>query len=313
MIRVLLLLTLLLTFTGLSGCGKSLVFFPMKPWVQNPLNVGVAYEDIVIIHPRGLRLHGWWLPAKDGTENARGTVYFLHGNAQNISTHIGSVYWLPEQGFNVFLLDYRGYGLSDGKPVLPDVLDDIQLGLNWLDTGRRSKGKPIIVFGQSLGASMSVPVLSQADNQSRYTCAILEAGFTGYRDIASDVMKQHWLTWPLRPFVIPGMPKHIDPVDHIGSIRNPLLVMHSKEDEVIPFTHAEALFAAASDPKQFQPLLGNHIAAIKDSGVRARFMSFVSEQCGLKKAPARPTSVPVPVPEPEEVKPKAIEPKGISF
>ena len=80
---------------ALAGCSK-LFFYPMEPWVQNPENQGLSYEDVVLIHPRGLRLHGWWLPAaREG--HVRGTVYFLHGNAQNISTHLASVQWLPEQ------------------------------------------------------------------------------------------------------------------------------------------------------------------------------------------------------------------------
>ena len=98
----------------LQGC-SSLFFYPMEPWVQNPARQGLDYEDVVLIHPDGLRIHGWWLPAR-GT--ARGTVYFLHGNAQNISTHLMNVHWLPERGYNVFLLDYRGYGLSEGDPDL---------------------------------------------------------------------------------------------------------------------------------------------------------------------------------------------------
>ena len=122
---LLLRLILLLSPLLLAGC-NSLYFLPMKPWVQNPANQGLAYEDVILIHPRGERVHGWWLPAKGPV---RGTVYFLHGNAQNVSTHVMNVAWLPGQGFNVFLPDYRGYGLSEGEPKLKYAMQDIQLGL----------------------------------------------------------------------------------------------------------------------------------------------------------------------------------------
>ena len=135
-----LLLSLLLV-----GCSK-LFFYPMSAWVQNPENQGLEYEDIVLIHPRGMRIHGWWLPAANDAP-ARGTVYFLHGNAQNISTHLVNVQWLPAQGYNVFLLDYRGYGLSEGKPRLPEALDDVQLGLDWLRHAKRTEGAPLVVIG----------------------------------------------------------------------------------------------------------------------------------------------------------------------
>ena len=144
MAMVLRLSAALLLSLLLAGCSK-LFFYPMSPWVQNPENQGLQYEDIVLIHPRGMRIHGWWLPAADDAP-ARGTVYFLHGNAQNISTHLANVQWLPARGYNVFLLDYRGYGLSEGKPKLPDVFDDVQLGLDWLRHAQRTDGAPPVSY-----------------------------------------------------------------------------------------------------------------------------------------------------------------------
>jgi hypothetical protein len=290
MAAVLQLITVRVAFVALlalaSGC-SSLVFFPMKPWVQNPANQGLAYEDIVLIHEDGLRIHGWWLPAKG---DARGTVYFLHGNAQNVSTHVMSVRWLPAQGFNVFIPDYRGYGLSDGEPSLPQVLEDIQLGLDWLAASGRLKDKPLAVFGQSLGASMSTVVLAREQNQPLYQCAVLEAAFTGYSDIASDVMKRSWLLWGFRPLVVPWMPGDIDPVDHIADISRPLLLMHSKEDEIIPYHHGETLREKATQPVQFQPLLGSHIESMRDPSVQGRMLEFLYDQCGVKKINANVSS-----------------------
>lgn len=274
------------TLLVVSGCGGNLMFLPMKPWVQNPARLDLAYEDIVLIHERGLRLHGWWLPAQ-GTP--RGTVYFLHGNAQNVSTHIMSVRWLPPAGFNVFMIDYRGYGLSDGDASLPEVLEDIQLGLDWLHGSGRLGDKPLVVFGQSLGASMAIPVMAREENHGRYQCLISEAAFTGYKRIASEVMRQHWLTWGFRPLVLPAMPDGIDPVEHIAALSMPVLLLHSKEDEVIPFAHGEGLFAAASEPKEFQPLLGRHIASQQDPSVQQRLLQFVYSRCGaIDPGPAVP-------------------------
>lgn len=276
-------LILLGVLLAVSGC-SSLIFFPMEQWVQNPARQGLAYEDVVLIHEKGLRIHGWWLPAEG---KPRGTVYFLHGNAQNVSTHIMSVRWLPSQGFNVFLPDYRGYGLSDGEPVLPDTLEDIQLGLDWLVASGRLGDQPLIVFGQSLGASMSTVVLAREENQPLYQCAVLEAAFTGYGDIASDVMKQSWLFWGLRPLVVPWMPRGIDPVDHVAGITRPLLLMHSKEDEIIPFHHAKTMLEAASQPVEFQPLLGRHIESMRDPSVQGRMLEFFYGQCGVSKVGER--------------------------
>lgn len=283
-------MTVLLLSLGLSGC-SGVYFYPMQSWVQNPARLGLAYEDIVLINPSGLRLHGWWLPAAGP---ARGTVYFLHGNAQNISTHIMSVSWLPDAGFNVFLIDYRGYGLSEGKPRLPETLADIQLGLDWLrGSGRLGQG-PLIVLGQSLGASMAVPVLAQEENQAAVRCAVLEAGFTGFRTIVNDVMKQSWLLWPMRPLMLPWLPdERLDPINNIGDIGFPVLVMHSRDDQIIPFAHGKALYRAATAPKEFQALRGGHNAALQDPAVQRRVMEFMSGACGAAAVePEQPQLVP---------------------
>lgn len=275
-------LALLMVALLVSGCGSSLVFYPMDPWLQTPVRQGLDYEDVIVVHEDGQRVHGWWLPASG---MARGTVYFLHGNAQNISTHLMSVRWLPGAGFNVFLLDYRGYGMSDGEPSVPAALGDIQLGLDWLADSGRLDGKPLIVLGQSLGASLSMPVMARPENAERFDCLISEAAFTGYRSIANDVMKKNWLTWVLRPVVLPSMPGGVDPIESIGDIRQPMLVMHSTEDEVIGFDHGEQLFEAASEPKEFQPLQGRHIVALSDESVRQRVLQFIYSRCGAVDVP----------------------------
>ena len=265
----------------LSGC-NGIFFYPMTPWVQNPARQGLDYEDIVLIHPDGLRLHGWWLPAQ--TERVAGTVYFLHGNAQNISTHLMNVAWLPAQGYQVLLIDYRGYGLSEGKAKLPDTLDDIQLGLDWLQASGRVQG-PLIVFGQSLGASMTIPVLAREQNAGRFDSAMFEAGFTGFRHITRDVMQRSWLLWPFSFAVAPLVSTRWDSVDHIAGLSPaPVLILHSREDSIIPFAEGERLYAAAAEPKEFQALLGEHIVAIQDPSVRQRLVRFMTTACAAQSA-----------------------------
>ena len=291
MAMVLRLGVVLLMAFALSGCSK-LFFYPMEPWLQNPENQGLSYEDIVLIHPRGLRIHGWWLPAAREVP-VRGTVYYLHGNAQNISTHLANVQWLPGHGYNVFLLDYRGYGLSEGKPRLPEVYADVQLGLDWLRTARRTEG-PLVVFGQSLGGAMAATVLGEEKNAQAVDCVVLEAAFASYRDITSDIMKTSWLLWPLRWMVVPGMPpREQDPEQRIAALSpTPLLIMHSDEDEIVPYAHGERLYAAASAPKTFQPLHGGHGKSTRDPAVQQRIVDFLKE----KECAAAPPQVSEPLP-----------------
>lgn len=269
---------LALLAASLMGC-TSVFFYPMSDWVQNPARQGLQYEDIILIHPDGLRLHGWWLPS--ATEEVNGTVYFLHGNAQNVSTHLMNVHWLPEAGYQVFLLDYRGYGLSEGKPRLPEVFEDVQLGLDWLSGSERVEG-PLIVFGQSLGASMLPYVLARDRNEGLYDCVIMEAAFAGFRDITRDVMRGSWVLWPFSFVFAPFISTDWDAEDHITGLGPAsLLLLHSYEDQIIPYAHGERLRDAAPDSATFQRLRGGHIASLRDPAVRDRLLDFMQQECGL--------------------------------
>lgn len=260
----------------LSGC-SSLFFYPMKPWVQNPARLGLAYQDVVLIEADGTRIDGWWLPA---SAPLKGTVYYLHGNAQNISTHIMNVAWLPAAGYQVLLIDYRGFGLSDGKPTLAGAMVDIQTGLDWLKASGRQAKKPLIVYGQSLGASMAGWVLAQKQNQGKANCFIEEAGFADYKGIVNAIMKKSWLLWPLRPLVLPFIDNRYAPDKVIAHLSIPLLALHSRDDQVVPFAQGQALFAAAAEPKTFLAISGKHAAGPSSAQVRQQMLQFMS-RCGV--------------------------------
>ena len=115
---LLLLIPMLLLFV--AGC-TSQFFIPMQQHVRTPTDIGLTYDNIGFESSDGTSLHGWWLPANG---RAKATILFLHGNAENISTHIGSVHWLPAAGYNVFLFDYRGYGKSAGAVELDGIMRD---------------------------------------------------------------------------------------------------------------------------------------------------------------------------------------------
>ena len=271
--------SLLCLLVGIVGCSR-VFFYPMSDWVQTPSDQDLEYQDVFISHDNdGARLHGWWLPAQ--TDRAMGTVYFLHGNAQNVSTHLMNVYWLPSQGYNVFLLDYQGFGRSEGRARLPDVFEDVQAGLEWLHK-KDNLERPLIVFGQSLGASLLPYVLSRSENRELYDCVIMEAGFAGFRDIARDAMRRSFLLWPAS-FVFPYfISDDREAKDHIaGMSPAPLLILHSSDDRVVPFDHGERLFELAEEPKYFRQVPGEHLSAMGDVAVRKEMLEFSGRECAI--------------------------------
>ena len=257
-----------------SSC-SSLLFFPLEQHVRTPKDIGIRYEDVTLHTSDQVKLHGWLLPAQG---ELKGSVYFRHGNAENISTHLVSVYWLPAHGYQVFLLDYRGFGTSAGDPGLPEVFKDIDAGFIWLLD--HAEGQPVYLLGQSLGASLAI--YFAANNQQalhKLAGVISDAAFTSYFEITRYVAGKTILTWPLQYPIAWAMSYPYNPIDYIGKLAPvPLLLFHSRYDELIPFTDALQLYAAARQPKYFDPTRGRHIETFAYIKNRFILLDFLQSQ-----------------------------------
>ncbi len=264
-----------LLILALSGC-KSLIFHPSSYMFSTPSDFGLQYENIELISSDETRLHAWWLPAQG---KAKGTVYFLHGNAQNISTHINSVAWLPEQGYQVLLLDYRGFGLSAGEPSIPEVFADIKAGMDWLAKRPHVSGKPLYLLGQSLGAALGGFVVGNSPQYLAYFDAIvLDAGFTGFQVMTEEVTTGNWLTWPFQYPIKWMMPSEYELIDVVANISpTPLLIIHGKQDRVIPFRHGRQLYDRANKPKVFFEYKGGHIETFRSVKMRQYLLQFFTD------------------------------------
>lgn len=256
-----------------AGC-THLFFMPMHDLVRTPTEIGLDYEDVYFNTPDGVRLHGWWLPAQTP---AQGSVVFFHGNAENISTHIGSVYWLPAAGFNVFLLDYRGYGLSAGEPSLPGINADAIAALQVVmqrvdvDTSR------VVVLGQSLGAAVSIYAVAHSPYRTQIKALVVDSMFASHRQIAQEKLGALWLTWPLQWPLAMTVSDDFSPKKAIATIAPvPLLVIHGTGDHVIPIEHSRQVFALAGEPKTLWEIPNaQHIQALKDVEVRQRLVAYL--------------------------------------
>ena len=252
----------------------------MKEHVSLPTQAGYEYQDVFFNAEDGIRLHAWLIDPKIAR---RGVVYFLHGNAQNISTHFYSTIWLLENGYQVFAIDYRGYGLSQGQPDVPEVFSDIEAGANWLEEylAKDESGAelPVFVFGQSLGASLAI-TYAQRDERfnERFNGLITEAAFTRYDSIAKHVASEHWLTWSAQYPVKWLIKQQYDPLDAIAELeQTPKIIIHSVDDQIIPYRFGEQLFNAARQPKLWVSTSGPHIAGVADPAVRQAILDFMQD------------------------------------
>ncbi len=283
-----LLLAALLLQAGCSG----LFFYPDSTTYITPDRLNLAYEDVYLDTPDDEVLHGWWLPAEG---EPKGQVYFLHGNAQNISSHILNIAWLPPAGYSVFLIDYRGYGKSTGDPDLEGALTDAETGLRWLLENHHQQSTPVFLLGQSLGGALAIPLAQewqQRDLQPELDGVILDAAFSGFRAIAREKLSNFWLTWPLQVPLSWTIPDDYEGTDLIAGISpTPVMIIHSARDGIIPFHHGQALFEAAQEPKRFLRTDTPHASTFVIPAYQKAVLEFMEDVAGKEKSKGEsPTS-----------------------
>lgn len=257
---------------------ERLVFLPHMPGRAldaTPETIGLGFEDAWIATEDGERLHGWFIPANQ----ARGTVLFFHGNAGNISHRLESIHIFNRLALNVLIVDYRGYGQSSGEVNEEGTYRDAQAAWDYLVEQRETAADRLIIFGRSLGAAVGAWLASQPKVEP--AGVIIESGFSSGLDMGKrlyPVLPARLITrikYPVREFVT--------------RIHAPLLVVHSRDDEIIPFDMGETIFNAGNEPKVFFEMGGDHNAGFWIS--RERYVPaldiFLTEILGSTSEPAK--------------------------
>jgi len=227
-----------------------LVFLPTSKLIATPADQGLAYEDVTIRTADSEQLHGWFVPHPTAT----GTVLFLHGNAGNISDRPVTLARLHELRLNVLMLDYRGYGLSSGRPSVPGTFTDASAAWRYLTIDRGKQPSDIILYGRSLGGAVAIELASRV----RPRAVIIESSFSSLGAMAAEI-------YPYLPIRV--LLRHEYPSSEtIKRLTAPVFIAHSEDDELIPFHHGQRLLDNAPMPKRFYRLRGSHNQAFVQSG-----------------------------------------------
>jgi len=245
---------------------KKGIYFPTRKIDLTPKDVGLEFEDVYFFSSDGIKLNGWYIPAKE----SRATVLFCHGNAGNISHRIDVIDMFCRVGLDVFIYDYRGYGRSQGSPSEEGLYLDAQAAYKYLIDKRNLNEGSIVVYGKSIGANVAVELCSEV----RPAALISESAFTS----ASEMGKKLFPFLPISWFIT----IKYDALSKIKNITIPKLIIHSEDDEIIPFQHGRRLFDAAPEPKEFYPMRGGHNEAIfleKEDFVK-RIDTFIQKHLG---------------------------------
>jgi fermentation-respiration switch protein FrsA (DUF1100 family) len=218
------------------------LYRPTPDVLYTPDELGLAFENVVITTRDGLKLSGWYVPAED----AQLTLLFCHGNGGNITHRLDSINIFHDLGINCLIFDYRGYGNSEGKPTEEGTYLDAKAAYQWLRKNKKTDANNIIIFGRSLGASIAAQLASQVEARG----LIIESGFTSYADMG----KKFYPYMPVRWFASFSY----NTVGYLRQVRCPVLVVHSRTDELVPFQFGLELYETANEPKEFVEITGSH-------------------------------------------------------
>ncbi len=238
---------LILLYWTLRAFERINLYIPSRILEAKPSDVGLQYTDLTLTAEDGVKLHGWLIPS----ENAPATLLFCHGNAGNISHRLESIQLFHELGLNVLIFDYRGYGRSNGRPSEQGTYLDARAAYERAKT----TSDRVVVFGRSLGGAVAVDLVSNVDDAA---ALIVESSFTSTVAVGKEIYPFLPVSWIVTAYY--------DSLSKIPRVRCPVLVIHSPDDDIIPYHHGRELFEAAPEPKQFLEILGDHNGGFIESG-----------------------------------------------
>ncbi len=214
-----------------------ILFHPSTGLEISPSMYGIDYVDAVIDSGE-YRIHGWFMPS----DLSGRYVIFYHGNAGNMVDRLDFIKFIKPLGLNILMIDYRGYGRSEGYPTIKGVAEDAIAAYEWLSVKHKVPPGRIVLWGRSLGVAAA---LAAAQRHPEAAGVILESGFVSMRRVAMDI-------FPYIPVFL--VTNGFDNGTIVAGLKIPKLVIHGVGDKVIPFSHAEELFARSAEPKLFVPI-----------------------------------------------------------
>ncbi len=227
-----------------------LVYFPEKQMAGTPHDIQLPYEAIYLKTGDQVELFAWYVPAV----SPRGTILFCHGNAGNISHRLAYVQIFHRLGLNVFLFDYRGFGLSGGSPSEEGTHLDSEAAWSFLAGKKGIPPGSVVVYGESLGGAVAARLATRYPARA----LILASTFTSLPDLGAEL-------YPLFPVRLLSR-FHYRTLDYVRQVRCPTLVIHSPEDDIVPYHHGKSIYNALGAPRELLTIRGDHNSGFLVSG-----------------------------------------------
>jgi fermentation-respiration switch protein FrsA (DUF1100 family) len=207
----------------------------------------------------GNKLNGWMLTPKNVKPIA--SILQFHGSAGNLIFHHNIIAPLMKQGFQIFIFDYSGYGLSEGKATRKNVEIDAYSAFKHFIKKPNIKGTKLVLYGQSYGGYLAA--LVGTENQEKIDAIVIESGFTSHKAEAA-------YTVPIIGYMVKNGKTTTTKI--IREYSKPLLIIHSIDDKRTPFRMGEKIYKNANEPKELFKIEKNHLEALE----------YYSEEIGIK-------------------------------
>jgi fermentation-respiration switch protein FrsA (DUF1100 family) len=241
---------------------RTFIFFPTGALLATPLQVGLEFQDCFFPTTDGLTLHGWYIP---GPRDAP-VLLWCHGNGGNLSYELENLALVHRAGLGVFIFDYRGYGLSQGRPSEAGVYADAAAAYAYLTGELKTPPARVALFGRSLGAAVAADLACRVPALA----LVLEAGFTNVGDMA----RQHYFWLPGRNLYA----HKFDAAARLALVTMPKLIIHGDQDYIVPLWMGQKLYDLAPPPKEFCRIAGaghNDILEVAGREYLARLTQFL--------------------------------------
>lgn len=240
-ILISLIIVIALFVIGIRCLEYKSIFYPVRSIAATPAFIGIPFEDIFFKTEDGVSINAWLVKSS----TARGTVIICHGNAGNIGDRLEKIRLFHQLGFNVFIIDYRGYGKSQGRPSEAGLYKDAVGAYDYLRTRKDIDHKHLIGYGASLGGAVIIDLATRRE----LAALIIHSSFTNAADMAKTI-------YPFLPSFLLGT--KLDSLTKVRTLKTPKIFIHSREDEMIPFRLGERLYQEAAAPKEFLESSGGH-------------------------------------------------------
>ena len=217
------------------------IYFPERTIFQDPGDFGLEFEDVYLETSDGVRIHGWFVPGSGGT-----TLVWFHGNGGNISHRVDNIAGLNRRlGVSILIIDYRGYGLSEGSPNEEGTYLDAEAAVAHALSRPDVDPERVVLFGRSLGCAVAAEMAVRHDVHA----VVLESPFTSISAIA----RRAYSFLPGLGLLVGNM---YDTLDKASRIEAPVMLLHGDSDEIVPFEMGREVFEAAPEPKRFYRIRG---------------------------------------------------------